>query len=45
MPAASTLSMLPGEGDQVRLLAPAAGEDGTEPEDPGEPDDSESAPD
>ena len=27
----STLSMLPGEGDQVRLLARAAGEDGTEP--------------
>ena len=41
----STLSMLPGEGDQVRLLARAAGEDGTEPEDPGEPDDSEPAPD
>ena len=30
----STLSMLPGEGDQVRLLARATGEDGTEPEDP-----------
>ena len=30
----STLSMLPGEGDQVRLLARANGQDGTEPEDP-----------
>jgi hypothetical protein len=31
----STLTMLPGEGDQVRLLAPAAtGNDGTGPEDP-----------
>ena len=30
----STLSMLPGEGDQVRLLARHAGDDGTEPEDP-----------
>jgi hypothetical protein len=30
----STLSMLPGEGDQVRLLTRAAGEDGTEPDDP-----------
>ena len=32
----STLTMLPGEGDQVRLLDPAAGEDddGTGPEDP-----------
>ena len=29
----STLSMLPGEGDQVRLIARAAGQDGTEPED------------
>jgi hypothetical protein len=38
----STLSMLPGEGDQVRLLARAAGEDGTGPEDPG---DGEPAPD
>ena len=26
--------MLPGEDDQVRLLTPAAGEDGAEPEDP-----------
>ncbi len=25
----STLTMLPGEGDQVRLLTPAAGQDGT----------------
>jgi Domain of unknown function (DUF4314) len=33
----STLSMLPGEGDQVRLLARAAGEDGTEPEVPEDP--------
>jgi len=41
----STLSMLPGEGDQVRLIARAADEDGTEPEDPGQPDDSEPAPD
>jgi hypothetical protein len=41
----STLSMLPGEGDQVRLIAPAAAEDGTEPEDPGQPDDGEPAPD
>ena len=40
----STLSMLPGEGDQVRLIARAADEDGTEPEDPGQPDDSEPAP-
>jgi hypothetical protein len=31
----STLSMLPGEGDQVRLLARAAGEDGTGPGNPG----------
>jgi len=30
----STLSMLPGEGDQIRLLARANGQDGTEPEDP-----------
>jgi Domain of unknown function (DUF4314) len=30
----STLTMLPGEGDQVRLLAPAAGQDGTGSEDP-----------
>ncbi len=30
----STLIMLPGEGDQVRLLTPAAGEDGTGSEDP-----------
>jgi hypothetical protein len=29
----SSLSMLPGDGDQVRLLARAAGQDGTEPED------------
>jgi Domain of unknown function (DUF4314) len=29
----STLSMLPGEGDQVRLIARAAAKDGTEPED------------
>ena len=35
----STLIMLPGEGDQVRLLARAAGEDGTESEDPEDPDD------
>ena len=40
----STLSMLPGEGNQVRLLARAAGEDGTEPEDPGDPRDGEPAP-
>jgi hypothetical protein len=40
----STLSMLPGEGDQVRLIARTADEDGTEPEDPGQPDDSEPAP-
>ena len=40
----STLSMLPGEGDQVRLLARAAGEDGTEPEGPGGPGDGEPAP-
>jgi Domain of unknown function (DUF4314) len=40
----STLSMLPGEGDQVRLIARAADEDGTEPEDPGQPDDGEPAP-
>ena len=38
----STLIMLPGEGDQVRLLARADGEDGTEPEDP---DEGEPAPD
>ena len=31
----STLSMLPGDGDQVRLLARAASGDGTEPEVPG----------
>ena len=30
----STLSMLPGESDQVRLLARASGEAGTGPEDP-----------
>lgn len=30
----STLSMLPGEGDQVRLIARADSGDGTEPEDP-----------
>jgi hypothetical protein len=30
----STLSMLSGEGGQVRLLARAADQDGTEPEDP-----------
>ena len=30
----STLSMLPGDGDQVRLLDRANGQDGTEPEDP-----------
>ena len=31
----SSLSMLPGEGDRVRLLSPAAaGDDGTGPEDP-----------
>jgi hypothetical protein len=30
----STLIMLPGEGDQVRLLTPAAGQDGTGSEDP-----------
>jgi hypothetical protein len=29
----STLSMLPGEGDQIRLIARAAGQDGAEPED------------
>jgi hypothetical protein len=33
----STLTMLPGEGDQVRLITRAAAGDGTEPEDPGEP--------
>ena len=35
----STLSMLPGEGDQVRLIPHADAQDGTEPEDPhdGEP--------
>ena len=38
----STLSMLPGDGDQVRLLARAANLDGTEPEDP---DDGGDAPD
>jgi len=41
----STLSMLPGHGDQVRLTARAAGEDGTEREVPGGPDDGEPAPD
>ncbi len=41
----STLSMLPGEGDQVRLLARAVGEDGTEPDDPGDPEAGEPAPD
>ena len=40
----STLSMLPAEGDQVRLLARSAGEDGTEPEGPGGPGDGEPAP-
>jgi hypothetical protein len=40
----STLSMLPGEGDQVRLLARAAGEDGTEPEVPEDPEAGEPAP-
>jgi len=30
----STLTMLSGDGDQVRLLTSAAGEDGTGPEDP-----------
>ena len=38
----STLSMLLGDGDQVRLLARAANQDGTEPEDP---DDGGHAPD
>jgi hypothetical protein len=37
--------MLPGEGDQVRLLTRAAGEDGTEPEDPEDAGDGEPAPD
>jgi hypothetical protein len=37
--------MLPGEGDQVRLLARAVGEDGTEPDDPGDPEAGEPAPD
>jgi len=41
----STLSMLPGEGDQVRLLARAASEDGTEPGNPGDPGAGEPAPD
>jgi Domain of unknown function (DUF4314) len=40
----STLSMLPHDGDQVRLLDRVAGQDGTEPEDPGGPDDGEPAP-
>jgi len=33
----STLSMLPGEGDQIRLIARAASEDGTDHEDPEDP--------
>jgi hypothetical protein len=37
--------MLPGDGDQIRLLARAGGEDGTEPDDPGDPDGGEPAPD
>ena len=41
----STLTMLPREGDQVRLLARPAGQDGTEPEDLDDPEDGEPAPD
>jgi hypothetical protein len=37
--------MPPGEGDQVAVLARAAGEDGTEPEDPEDLDDGEPAQD
>src|ERR1017187_7690581 len=41
----STLSMLLGEGDQVRRLPRAVGEDGTELEDSDDPGDGEPAPD
>jgi Domain of unknown function (DUF4314) len=41
----STLSMLPGEGDQIRLLARTDDEDGTESEDSADPDDGEPAQD
>lgn len=40
----STLTVLPGEGDQVRLLAPIAGADGTQPEDPEDPQDPDGEP-